>query len=405
MMQLTQTTQQRQQLSPSMIFSLKVLEMNEAMLESYVSDLMDTNCVLEMDSSPHVAAGSAAYDDAIEAETPFDLHAWIKLQIAYDSEDEALMDYMIDSLDAKGYFPEDIEAVLQNEFCLSKKEAAHWIQQFQSIQPKGIGARSLKECLLLQLTDPTSLEYKLLHDYEEAVAGALWQTIIEELQVTHAEVMQAMERLRCLNPYPLTQFSMTGQEKVRIDAIVKRDDDGIHIQMNPMYDALHLSQKYCALAGNTNDLETRAYLKEKIKEANQLISSLQKRKDTLLSVLHVLIMKQYEYLFHQQDISILTYRDVAETVGISISTCSRVVKNKWIQVDNHVLSLKSLFSSNRGNHTFHSKKQLARQIQSLHEERFSDAQIEMNLKKQGIRLSRRSINRYRKEYLHAKNKL
>ena len=105
MMQLTQTTQQRQQLSPSMIFSLKVLEMNEAMLESYVSDLMDTNCVLEMDSSPHVAAGSAAYDDAIEAETPFDLHAWIKLQIAYDSEDEALMDYMIDSLDAKGYFP------------------------------------------------------------------------------------------------------------------------------------------------------------------------------------------------------------------------------------------------------------------------------------------------------------
>lgn len=116
-------------------------------------------------------------------------------------------------------------------------------------------------------------------------------------------------------------------------------------------------------------------------------------------------MKQYEYLFHQQDISILTYRDVAETVGISISTCSRVVKNKWIQVDNHVLSLKSLFSSNRGNHTFHSKKQLARQIQSLHEERFSDAQIEMILKKQGIRLSRRSINRYRKEYLHAKNKL
>lgn len=186
---------------------------------------------------------------------------------------------------------------------------------------------------------------------------------------------------------------------------MKRDDDGIHIQMNPMYDALHLSQKYCALAGNTNDLETRAYLKEKIKEANQLISSLQKRKDTLLSVLHVLIMKQYEYLFHQQDISILTYRDVAETVGISISTCSRVVKNKWIQVDNHVLSLKSLFSSNRGNHTFHSKKQLARQIQSLHEERFSDAQIEMILKKQGIRLSRRSINRYRKEYLHAKNKL
>lgn len=405
MMQLTQTTQQRQQLSPSMIFSLKVLEMNEAMLESYVSDLMDTNCVLEMDSSPQSTAGSSVYDDAMETQTPFDLHAWIKLQIDYDSEDEALMDYMIDSLDAKGYFPEDMEALLQKEFCLSKKEAESWIQRFQSIQPKGIGARSLKECLLLQLADSTSLEYQLLHDYEDAIMNSSWQNVSEELQATHAELMQAMERLSCLNPYPLAQFSMAGQEHVRIDAIVTQDEDGIHIQMNQMYDTLHLSTKYCELAEQTDDLETRTYLKAKIKEANQLITSLQKRKGTLLSVLHVLVMKQYGYLFNQQDVNILTYRDVAEAVGISVSTCSRVVKNKWIQVENQVISLKSLFSSNRGNHTFHSRKQLARKIQSLHEERFSDAQIEMILKKQGIRLSRRSINRYRKEYLHAKKKL
>lgn len=400
MLDLAFKQEQKQQLNAALIYSLKVLEMNAFTLENRIQEELNENCVLEaegMERATH--RGPASLNEALYQSTELDLHHYLKQQIHYHKSEEGVIDYLIDSLDSRGYLSVDILTLLENQFELSKDEAQQLLIRFQQIEPKGIGARNLKECLLLQMESLDSLQAKLLLHYEHDLITKNYQKIAQKEQVSVAEVKRALEATSLLQPYPLGNLAMKEPIYIQEDAVVSQQEGKIKVQLNQSSQlTLTISKEYQKLSKDAPDKQTRQYLQEKIKEARKLIHSINKRNNTLLEVILWVVMQQQDYLFNQGNLRVLTMKEAAQNLDYSASTLTRVISNKWILVDHRYYSLRALFNSNRGNKTIRSKEEIAQKINALRQkEGFSDRQIQQILKQEGIELSRRSINRYRNE--------
>lgn len=400
MLDLVFKQEQKQQLNAVLIYSLNVLQMNAFTLEKRIQEELNENCVLEaegMDGT--INRGPASLNEALYQSAEVDLHSYLKQQIHYHKSEEGIMDYLIDSLDSRGYLSEDILTQLESQLGLSKEEAKLLLARFQQVEPKGIGARSLKECLLLQMESLDSLQAKLLLHYENDLITKNYQEIAKKEQVSVTEVKQALAATSVLQPYPLGNLAINKPIYIQEDAVVSQQEGKIKVQLHQSSQlTLTISKEYQKLSKSAPDKQTRQYLQEKIKEAKKLIHSINMRNSTLLEVILWVVMQQQDYLFNQGNLQVLTMKEAAKQLGYSASTMTRVISNKWILVDHRYYSLRALFNSNRGNKTIHSKEEITKKINALRlEEGFSDRQIQQILKKEGIELSRRSINRYRKE--------
>ena len=349
------------------------------------------------------------------ASRPQTLHDFLYQQLGFlDAPDDVreLAQFIIYNLDEKGYLNASLEDVVRdfgNGTSLEKAE--HALRMVQTLDPPGVGARDTRECLLLQITAEMPLAEVLraivANHLEDAGSNRL--PVIQKKTGYSLELIKAaIEQMGELNLRPGSNFSSETIPSVVPDLVVDQNEEGEY-QVRLIDDYvphLHISRRYHQmLKDRSTPQETREYIQRKIQAARWLIESIEQRRSTILKVARAIIDHQRNFLDNgPEQIHPLKMQEIADRVGVHVTTVSRAVDDKWIQSPRGIFPLKRFFG---GGTTSASGEDVAWEIvqQKLkevieHEDKskpLSDDEIVVRFAEQGLTVARRTITKYRKK--------
>ena len=289
------------------------------------------------------------------------------------------------------------------------EEAEAMLAIVQKLDPAGVGARNLRECLLLQLRDQgggESAAYRLVHDCFDELINHRWSEISKRTGLSGAAVQVAADAIAKLDPKPGLRYGGAGENYITPDLVVEKIDAQYHIFLNDSnLPRLKLSRIYQDIARDKKkfDGENREFIARKLNSANWMIQAIEQRRQTMLKVMHYIVERQRDFFEKGvQYLKPLTLREVADVIGMHESTVSRVTNEKFVQTPRGVLPLKYFFSS--GLATTGGEDVSARgikdQIHKLVEGEdalrpLTDQAIVTILKKNGVMIARRTVAKYR----------
>ncbi|MES2984857.1 MAG: RNA polymerase factor sigma-54 [Pseudomonadota bacterium] len=371
--------------------------------------------------SAGVQGGSAAVYDGdgegmgIEAASAREqtLREHLLAQVHMDITEPAqrlIAEKLTDMLDEAGYLREDT-ASLAEELGASKEEIDAVIAQLQQMEPAGVFARSLTECLRLQLADMNRLDpcMEIFLENIEMMASGDLQSLRKKCGVDAEDFTQMIADIRRCNPKPAMGFAAEAAQAVIPDVIVRRAKaGGWHLELNP--DALPrvlINRQYSADVGaRASDKEAKKFMSEQMANANWLIKALDQRANTILKVASEIVKQQDKFLQHGiRFLKPLVLKDIAAAVGMHESTISRVTTAKFMATPRGTLELKFFFTSSinagSGQSDFSSKTVMyyIKELVTAEDPKdiLSDDAIVKRLKDRNIDVARRTITKYREE--------
>ena len=326
-----------------------------------------------------------------------------------DGEQLALCRYLVGCLNSAGYLDCPLEELAGELGCpVFDLEQALFV--VQSLDPPGVGARSLTECLLLQLAQSRSFNAVNIHLIREGLpllAKGDYAALARLLGVRQSEARAAGDAIRALNPIPSCGFSGgSSVPYILPEASIRCDGGRVVIEMNDQaMPRLSLNGDYCVLLeGADCPADARPYLREKLGEAKGLMANLRNRQDTLFRLLSEVVRMQEGYFLRGEELRPMTMGQAAEALGLNISTVSRAVKEKYVQFDGRVFPLRSLFTASvqatdGGSVSAESARQQLRRFLEAEDPAapLSDEALSAALASVGIALSRRTVAKYRAE--------
>ena len=288
-------------------------------------------------------------------------------------------------------------------------EAEEMLAVIQHLDPPGVGARDLRECLLLQLRqegDLESLTFRLVDQAFPDLIAHRWNDLARRFGVQPADVQAAADRLARLDPKPGLKHSAGSEGYITPDLVVEKVDGQYRVFLNDQgMPRLRLSRTYQEIARDKKKMtqENREFITSKLNSANWMIQAIEQRRQTMLKVMNFIVDRQRE--FFEKGIEFLrplTLREVAEVINMHESTVSRVTNEKYVQTPRGVLPLKFFFSSALA--TASGEDASARSIRAKLEKMvaeeaagapLTDQQIVHLFQEQGIRIARRTVAKYR----------
>lgn len=356
-----------------------------------------------------------------------DLRAQLNLlpHISEDIKNIAL--YVIGCLNPKGYLERDTETIVDDFIFIASKvvteeQVEEAISVVQSLEPAGVGARNIRECLILQLkridnpSDAVLLATKILEECYTAIEDKRFDKIQKALGVTEEEVQDAVAELKKLNPQPCYTSDILMDNSVVIvpDFNVHDEDGELVLTLNQANTpTLQLNSHYATVLeeyANNRKNQTRAqkddalFIKQKVDAAKWFISAVQQRTDTMTKVMTAIIKRQDEFFKtgDDEELKPMIMKTIADDTGFDISTVSRVCNNKYVQTDFGVFPLKHFFTESveTDQGEVHSMAKLKNLFLKCIEEEdkrkpLSDQQIVDYMKEKGFSLARRTIAKYR----------
>lgn len=288
-------------------------------------------------------------------------------------------------------------------------EALEMLNIIQSLDPPGIGARNLRECLLLQLRDANeeeTLAYRIVSDFFDQLINHRWSEISKELSITPKDVQAAADEIAKLDPKPGLKYAAPADNYITPDLIVEKIDGEYLVFLNDTsLPRLKLSKTYREIARDKNKFkgENKEFISNKLNSANWMIQAIEQRRQTMLKVMNFIVDRQREFFEKGvQYLKPLTLREVAEVINMHESTVSRVTNEKYVQTPRGVLPLKFFFSSGLSTTSGEdvSARGIKAKIQKLvadEEARrpLTDQAIVNILKDEGIQIARRTVAKYR----------
>ncbi len=340
------------------------------------------------------------------------LAEYLEMQINLSTEDDAVREiapYLIGNIDDNGYLKVSAEETAET---LGKplEEVERAIARIQTLDPSGIGARDLRECLMIQAREKGeeyALPLKILTDHFDLFTRGDVAGVARRLKLSREVVREAFQKLVALWPKPGRAFLGDDVHYITPDAYVFRTEGKWVITLNEDgQPRLRLSAYYRDLlsAGDRLGKEDKEFLKQKINSALWFIKSIQQRQRTIYKVVESIMKLQRDFLEDgPKSLKPLTLRDVAEDISMHESTVSRVTSNKYVYTPHGIFELKFFFNSglNRdgGEENIASKsvkEKILEIIRSEGEESpLSDQDIVRILRNQGIRIARRTVTKYR----------
>ncbi|MDK0585089.1 RNA polymerase factor sigma-54 [Clostridium perfringens] len=443
---LNLTQEQKLIMTQQMQLSIKLLQMSTYDLREYIEKEFSENPVLEaqyedtkevskeqdrleykelvkyLESDNYGSQSYGEYDE--EGISPFtfiskpeSLTDYLEgqiLELPIDEYMRSVCSYMVECLDQKGYLDIKKEE-LMNELDCSEETFNRALIVIQNLEPAGIGARDLKECLEIQLErkgeyDPIVKE--IIDNHLDDLADNRYQVIAKDLDITPKKAQDYGDLIKTLEPKPSRGF-YTGDEVGFIipDAEIRKIDgeflilmkDGVlpMLSVNPLYKDI--------LKDSTNDKEATEYVKEKIDKAMFLIKSIEQRKSTLHKVLQKILEKQKDYFEKgEKYLKPMTLKEIAEKLEMHESTISRAIRDKYILTSMGTIKIKDLFVNSISNKeksdgeedvtVINIKKVLEEVIKEEDKRKpLSDQAISEILKEKGMAISRRTVAKYREE--------
>lgn len=327
------------------------------------------------------------------------------MMLGLDKRTDMLCRYLIDSLDERGYLRvplEELAEVLNAP--LWELEAA--LQIIQSFEPQGTGARDLKECLLLQLNSYGEGDYavRIVKEGLEALANRDWKGLAKRLGCDTETVMAAAKKIRSLNPIP-SQGCYTEERTDYIipDALIREENGGFQIVMNrSILPKLTVNPFYKQLLRTHEDPEAKEYMKERNQSAKMVVQAVEERMSTLERILMQILVWQPVFFRDGAGLNPMSLGDLAEELGLHVSTVSRGVQNKYISCVAGTIPLKKLFSTGiaaEGGGTVSNtvvQNMIAKCIaEEDHRRPLSDEKLRIALEDMGVHLARRTVMKYR----------
>ena len=437
------TQEQKLVMTQQMQLSIKLLQMSTYDLREYIENEFVENPVLEgnfdfvqeekkyedkIDYKEMIkylsfdSYGSQSYGEYKDGEvSPFNfisknesLTEYLKDQLIESEEDDYIKNiviYMIENLDHRGYLDMSLGEVC-NELRISLEVGQEALNVLQDLEPDGIGARDLKECLKIQLIKQGLLGEKLeiiIDEYLDLIAENKFVLIAKNLKISPREAQDLGDEIKKLEPKPSRGF-YTGEEVKFIipDASIRKIDGQYFVIMNDgVIPRLSISRVYKEILNNKEDKEIEDYVKDKLNSAIFLIKSIEQRKSTLLRILEKVVEKQNDYFDKgQKYLKPMTLKEMADELGIHESTVSRAIKEKYILTNTGTVKIKDLFANGisktegKGDDVavINIKKLIKDMIDSEDKKKpLSDQLICDELNKKNFNISRRTIAKYREE--------
>lgn len=439
---LNLTQEQKLIMTQQMQLSVKLLQMSSYDLQEYIENEFQENPILEVDYENEKQEeptevinykelvkylefdnyGSQNYKSYDEHEdiSPFNfisneksLKQYLYEQVSELNESDytkALCEYIIESLDNKGYLGLSIEDITK-ELKISIDLFNNALKIVQNFEPYGIGARDLKECLKIQMRKKHIWDdnmSKIVDDHIEDLSENRYQNIAKSLNITVKEAQTYGDKIKNLEPKPSSGF-FTGEEVKYIapDAYIRKVGDKYHIDMNErLIPRLSINTLYKSILSEEKDKLATEFVKDKINSAMFLIKSIEQRKSTIYKVIEKIIELQYDYFeFGKEYLKPMTLKEIAESLNMHESTISRAIKDKYIYTNKGTIKLKDLFTTgvyslNQGEDisVFNIKTEIKKLIEGEDKNKpLSDQVICEKLSKNGMNISRRTVAKYREE--------
>ena len=280
----------------------------------------------------------------------------------------------------------------------------------QTFEPAGVGARDLRECLMIQLeraNETDSYEYAMLRDHMDALGKRRFPEIARHLDISAAEAQEAAGRIAQLDPRPGSAFTDDGNQYVVAEITVERDGDNFVISSNSEFlPHLRISNTYKDLLSRVETSpEDREYIRDKIKAGKFLIKSLHQRQSTILNIANEIVKRQHDFFDKGvAHLKPMTMAQIAEVVGVHETTVSRAVSGKYMRSPQGIFEMKYFFttgvatSSGENMSNTSVKNILSELIQGENRTSpLSDEELVARLKAQGIMIARRTVAKYRAE--------
>jgi RNA polymerase sigma-54 factor len=403
-------------------------DQEEFTLDDYIDD----------DETPEYRLQTSNYsrDDDKRMEIPFSsgssFHEHLSSQLGLRElthEQRILGDYIIGNIDEDGYLRRELAnivddlAFLQN-VTTTEEELEKVLGVIQDLEPAGVGARTLRECLLLQIekkdlsVPATKLAYTILNDYFEEFTKRHYDKIIGRLNITEEDLKGVIEEILRLNPRPGGSYSdayTKSSPSIIPDFILEMDEDGFDLHLNSRnLPELRLSrayqemlQTYSRSKGQKREMKDAVmFVKQKIDSAKWFIDAIRQRQNTLLLTMNAILEYQEEYFIDGDETKLkpMILKDVAEMTGLDISTVSRVANSKYIQTHFGIFPLKFFFSE--GLQTDSGEEVSTREIKRIlqdcidNEEKrrpLTDEKLTEILQEKGYQIARRTVAKYREQ--------
>ena len=289
------------------------------------------------------------------------------------------------------------------------EEVEGMLAVIQGLDPPGVGARDLRECLVLQLQAANrehTLAFRLVRDFFDEFRNHRWTEISKRTGLSAQEVQQAADEVKKLDPKPGLVYSSASDNYIVPDLIVDKIDGAYHVFANDNnVPRLKLSRSYQDLAKDKKKFqgENKEFIATRMNAANWMIQALEQRRQTMLKVMHFIVDRQRDFFEKGvQYLKPLTLREVADGTGMHESTISRVTNEKYVQTPRGVLPLKFFFSSGLSTTAGEdvSARGIKAQIEKLVGEEdakhpLTDQAIVNILKESGVQIARRTVAKYR----------
>jgi RNA polymerase sigma-54 factor len=344
---------------------------------------------------------------------PVTLGQHLREQLSVTLMDEEVRDAaesIIGNLDEAGYLSASLEEItVVGEHKPEEVEAA--LKVVQSLDPAGVGARNLRECLLLQIESVNGRDgvaWLIVSNHLRLLETRQYKEIAKALgrPLEHIEIAVAM--IQHLNPQPGMRYSGAGARVVEPDVYFIKDAEDFIIQMNDEdVPQLRLNSQYKRMLDRDNGAtkEVREYVRERYTSAIQLMKNIEQRKQTIMKVCQSIVRRQMDFLNNGIDeLKPMMIKEVAEEVGVHPSTVSRAVANKYVHTPQGVFELRYFFSeavqgpSGGGTPLLILKRRVKKMIDDEDKAKpLTDEQITALLQREGIDVTRRTVAKYRED--------
>ncbi|WP_234651328.1 RNA polymerase factor sigma-54 [Dyadobacter sp. CY356] len=338
-----------------------------------------------------------------------------------DERQQLVADFILDSLDEDGFLRRESEVIADdisfaNSMFIDTEEVEMMLRVIQQLDPPGIAAKDLRECLLIQLhrienqDEVWGWAYKIVSDTFDELGSRNYDKIMRVLNLDEECLKKAIQLITTLNPKPASGLRNDSlvNESIKPDFMLRYiEDSEIEVQLTwGNSPALRLNKLFTQMAEQKIDKATNQFLKNKMNSAKWFIDAIKQRENTMLSTLRAIVKLQYDY-FQTGDIKKLRpmiLKDVAEIIDMDISTVSRVTTNKYVQTPFGIVLLKDLFTEGVTNEdgTEVSNREIQeaiREITAAEDKRhpYNDQQITDLLSEKGYSVARRTVAKYREQ--------
>ncbi|MBD3288362.1 RNA polymerase factor sigma-54 [candidate division KSB1 bacterium] len=349
--------------------------------------------------------------DAVETALPDHLLSQLHMTKLSDIE-MAIGEEIIWNIGEDGYLKADVDDIAEN-YNVSEDTVEKVLNSIQRFDPVGIGARNLQECLLIQLLEmekPPELAVVILRDHFDDFKNKRFEKITKKLGITLDDFKKALDEITKLNPKPGEGYIEINQNYIIPDITVEKDNGDYKILLND-WNVPHLrinhSYKKLLLDKKNTSKETKDYIKQRLESARWLINSIHQRRLTILKVVEAILDRQRDFFDKGKNfIKPMILKDIADEIGMDISTVSRVTNGKYVQTDYGVFELKYFFSEKikRDNGEDVSNKKVRNKIKEIiskedPQKPYNDQKIADILKSEGFNVARRTVAKYREQMM------